>query len=417
MKTAYYLKSKFLLITLGILTMGVFNGCQEASLESDVIEFNTEKSAILESVPTNGTLPSGALYEIVLPDFWNVLPQKVLLVYAHGYRDADKSVILPNDLIAGIPIKDFILSQNMGYASTSYRENGLVVLEGIEDIVLLRTTITNFFITNPGYAPPEAIILVGPSEGGLITVLTIEQHPGLFNAAIATCCPIGNFYDQLHYYGDAHVLFKYFFGPSINSINLGSPKRLSKNTISAWENGSLQEAIIGVLQHDYLHNGGNKILQYLNCSNIPADINNPEAVVMTILDVLRFPIKATNDAISRLGGNPYNNKYPKRIYLGSDNDRKLNLTIERIKTNDWETAAQNVAEYFETTGLLFTPLVTMHNLNDHISFYEHQTEYLSKVNSNSPFPAFLIQIPVSDCCGHCNFNAQDIMTALGSLLP
>lgn len=417
MKTTGYFKSKLFLLSMGILIIGIFFGCQEDPLEKNIDEFSAEKSAIMETVPMNGTLQSGALYEIVLPDFWNVLPQKVLMVYAHGYRDADKSVILPEDIIAGIPIKDFILGQNMGYASTSYRENGLVVLEGIQDIVLLRTTITNFFVTNPDYTPPEAIILVGPSEGGLITVLTIEQYPGLFNAAIATCCPIGNFYDQLQYYGDAHVLFKYFFGPSINGINLGSPKRISKNTIAAWENGSLQDAIVGVLQDDYLNNGGNKIMQFLNCANIPADLSDPEAVIRTIIEVMRFPIKATNDAIERLGGNPYNNKSPQRLYSGSENDRKLNLTVERIKRSDWEIAAKKVADLFETSGVIFTPLVTMHTEYDHISFYGHQTTYITKVNTNSPVPELLTHIPVLGRYGHCNFTTTELMVAIGSLNP
>lgn len=416
MKTVNFFNRKFLLIVIGILTVGAFWGCQEVLIDGEGVDFNTEKSALLETVPMNGMLPSGALYEIVLPEFWNFSPKRVMTVYAHGYCDADKDVVLPDDVIGGIPIKDFILGQNMGYASTSYRENGLVVLEGVQDIVLLRTTITNFFVTNPGYAPPEAIILVGPSEGGLITVLTLEHYPGLFNAAIATCCPIGNFYDQLQYYGDAHVLFKYFFGPSINNINLGSPKRISKRTIAAWKNGSLQAAIIEVLRDDYLNNGGNKIMQFLDCANIPSDLSDPEIVVRTILEVMRFPIKATNDAIYRLEGNPFNNKYPKRIYSGSDNDRKLNLTVERIKTSNWEQARQNVAEYYETSGYLLTPLVTMHTEYDHISFYSHQHDYISKVNANSPAPYLLIHIPIPGRYGHCNFTAQEIMVALGELI-
>lgn len=94
----------------------------------------------------------------------------------------------------------------MGYATTSYRDNGLVVLDGIKDIVLLRSTIEDFFKpgnpSNPGYIPPGKVLLVGPSEGGLITVLTIEQNPDIFDGALATCCPIGDFYGQLQYYGN-----------------------------------------------------------------------------------------------------------------------------------------------------------------------------------------------------------------------
>ena len=122
---------------------------------------------------------------------------------------------------------------------------------------MLYEVITSFAASE--YLQPDAIVLAGVSEGGLITVLTVEQNPGIFNAAIATCCPIGDFYKQLRYYGDAHVLFKYFFGPSFNDISIGSPKGVSKNTMLAWEDGSLKIAITEALQYDYMYNGGNKI--------------------------------------------------------------------------------------------------------------------------------------------------------------
>jgi hypothetical protein len=262
------------------------------------------------------------------------------------------------------------------------------------------------------------VLLVGPSEGGLVTVLTIEQNPGMFDAAIATCCPIGSFYDQLQYYGDAHVLFKYFFGPSINGINLGSPKGVSKHTMNAWNDGSLQAAIRETLQDDHINNYGRKVTQFLDCANIPADRSNPVAVGSAILEVLRFPIMATNDAISRLGGSPYNNKNDKTIYVGSDNDRKLNLTVERIKRSDWEQAAQNVADFYETTGVLTTPMVTLHNEFDHVSLYENQILYKNKVNLNPfPIPFLLNQLPVDQKYGHCNFTISDILTALNLLQP
>ncbi|MCY1722208.1 hypothetical protein OU798_17775 [Prolixibacteraceae bacterium Z1-6] len=413
MKIVSYFVSRFL--TLAILLLGVLWGCQETLVEPDPDEF-LEKSAVAEVVPMSGTLSSGALYEIVLPlPAWNVLPKKILLVYAHGYEDADFPVELPDDEIEGVPIKNFVVSKGMGYATTSFRENGLAVLEGIEDILLLRETIVNFFATNPSYLPPDAVVLVGPSEGGLITVLTIEQNPGLFDAALATCCPIGDFYKQMQYYGDAHVLFKYFFGPSLNDINLGSPKRISKATLAAWKDGSLPAAIIEVLSNDFLYNGGNKIRQFIACANIPVDMSDPERTIQVILEVIRYPIKATNDALDRLGGNPFNNKMPMREYTGSDNDRKLNLTVERIKRSDWETAAKNVSLWYETTGELYTPLITLHKLNDHITFYEHQTKFISKVNANSPFPGLLIHIPVPGECSHCTFQISDIEYALSFL--
>ena len=410
-------KSIFLLIGL-LVASSLFIGCQQDPVDIENANLNSSNNAVVQGVSFDGTLPGGALYEIELPETWNYIPdgERVLLVYAHGYVDSGKPIVLPSDVISDglggfISIKEFILGINMSYASTSYRDNGLVVLDAIEDIKELKTTIEDFFNGSNNLAP-NAIVLVGPSEGGLITVLTIEQNPGMFDAAIATCCPIGNFYEQLQYYGDAHVLFKYFFGPSIHGINLGSPKGVSKRTMKAWNDGSLKAAIIQELEDDYINNGGNKIMQFLNCANIPVDRSDPTAVVTAILELLRFPIMATNDAISRLEGSPYNNKNDMKVYTGSENDRKLNLTVERIKRSDWEQAAQNVANFYETTGVLMTPLVTMHTEYDHISFYEHQTYYETKVEANSPFPELLNPIQITGRYGHCNFTTSDIMQAL-----
>ena len=420
MKNNHFSIRKSIFSLIGLLVAGLILGCQQDLFETD-IELNAEKDALAKATSFEATLPGGALYEIALPDSWSFLPdgKRVLLVYAHGYVDPGKPIVLPSDVISDgmggtIAVKDLIISENIGYASTSYRDNGLVVIDAIEDVKELKIAIDEFF-SNPGnllLPPPDVIILTGPSEGGLVTVLTIEQNPQMFDAAIATCCPIGNFYEQLQYYGDAHVLFKYFFGPSINGINLGSPKGVSKHTINAWNDGSLKTAIIEVLENDYINNGGNKIRQFLNTANIPANRSDPTAVVTAILEVLRFPIMATNDAIERMGASPFNNKDEKRIYEGSDNDRKLNLTVERIKRSNWDLAAQNVADFYETSGVLLTPLVTMHTEFDHVSFYKHQTYYADKVNAIWPNSPFLIQIKIEGRYGHCNFTKDEILGAI-----
>lgn len=411
-------KSIFLLFGL-LLASLFFVGCQQDPIENDTVYLTTDTNTLVQNISEEGTLPSGAFYEIELPPSW-LSPasdgQRVILVYAHGYVDPGRPIALPTDEISDgvggtVPIKEFITDAFLGYAATSYRDNGLVVLDAVEDIKELRATIDAFF-GNSDLSPPDKVLLVGPSEGGLVTVLTIEQNPGMFDAAIATCCPIGSFYDQLQYYGDAHVLFKYFFGPSINGIYLGSPKRVSKHTMNAWNDGSLKAAIIETLQDDYVNNGGNKIRQFLNCANIPANTSDPVAVVSAILEVLRFPIMATNDAISRLDGSPYNNKNDKTIYVGSDDDRKLNLTVERIKRSDWEQASQNVADFYETTGYLSTPLITLHNEFDHVSLYENQALYADKVF----VPELFIPIKSNQGYGHCNFTVFEIQAVINALI-
>jgi hypothetical protein len=58
----------------------------------------------------------------------------------------------------------------------------------------------------------------------------------------------------------------------------------------------------------------------------------------------------------------------------------------------------------------------MHTEFDHISFYSHQTDYIAKVNANSPMPALLVHIPVYGRYGHCSFEGSEIELALNALL-
>jgi hypothetical protein len=188
--------------------------------------------------------------------------------------------------------------------------------------------------------------------------------------------------------------------------------------MEAWrDNGALYSAIQQELEDDYQYNGGNKIRQFLNTSMIGDHVDRSDhtAVVTAILEVLRFPIMATNDAITRLEGSPFNNKNPRRIYEGSDNDRKLNLTVERIKRAEWAQSAQNVADFYETKGTLLTPLVTMHTEFDHVSLFWHQPYYANKVGAIWP-DSFLFPIKINGRYGHCNFTKDEILGAINGLV-
>jgi hypothetical protein len=173
----------------------------------------------------------------------------------------------------------------------------------------------------------------------------------------------------------------------------------------------------------------NKFLKYAKIQ-IPYEFG-PDLVIPAILQVLRFPIMATNDAIARLEGNPYNNKYVEvdgiwgpRIYHydGADarEERKLNLTIERIKRSDWEKAAQNIAESYETKGAFYAPLVTMHTKYDNVTPQWQQEAYGVKVQEHFPLTppydltGFYDKILV-DAFGYCNFDQANIGFALEKL--
>ncbi|MBN2347317.1 MAG: hypothetical protein JXJ22_00685 [Bacteroidales bacterium] len=347
-----------------------------------------------------GTLSQGGLYLLSIPENWDGIN---LLVYAHGYVDPDEELALPSDSLDNRSMEDIINGLGWAFASTSFSENGLAVLTAVDDLAELRDSIYSKVI-------PENIYLAGPSEGGLITTLTLERYPGYFNGGLATCCPIGNFYRQLQYFGDFHVLFRYFFNTELihAGINIGSPEGVPESTMHEWKNGDLKNRILMLMSGNE-----DKVAQLLNCSKVPVDRYNPESVAKSILDILRFNIMATNDINQRLGGCIYNNAWPRRIYLGSKNDWLLNRTIERIKTNNFETA--KIAENeLETTGNIKNPLITMHTTGDHIALYWHQTIYRSKIFKNRA--GFLHNnIPVVRY-GHCTFTHTEVLAGLALLV-
>src|SRR5215213_2548195 len=79
----------------------------------------------------DGTLPSAALSHVCVPSSgWN----GALLVYAHGYVAPTLPVAIDDPALGGAPLSSTIQSLGYAVATTSYRRNGLAILEGVDDI-------------------------------------------------------------------------------------------------------------------------------------------------------------------------------------------------------------------------------------------------------------------------------------------
>ncbi len=123
-----------------------------------------------------GTLPSGALSLICVPNSgWN----GDLVVWAHGYTAFNQPLDFQNlNLPGGIYLPDLVQTLGFAFATTSYRQNGLAILEGVDDI---RQLVAAF--TGVAGGPPAHTYMTGASEGGIISTLLIERSPELFSRA------------------------------------------------------------------------------------------------------------------------------------------------------------------------------------------------------------------------------------------
>src|SRR5437867_883535 len=121
---------------------------------------------------------SGSIYRICMPapaDY-----NGILVIWAHGFQDAGTPVGIPEDqlCIGTFCIPDVVNSLGFGFATNSYSKTGLAVLQGKDDLLDL----VNIYTAQKG--KPHKVYLVGASEGGIITALSLEQHPDVYSAGL-----------------------------------------------------------------------------------------------------------------------------------------------------------------------------------------------------------------------------------------
>ena len=130
----------------------------------------------------------------------------------------------------------------------------------------------------------------------------------------------------------------------------------------------------------------------------------------TITDLLWYNVFATNDAIYRLGGKPYSNRW--KWYAGSNNDWRLNRKISRYRAD--ACALDKIEQDFQTSGDLEVPIVMLHTTSDQIVPYWHEPLYRFKIFANGS-GLLHTNIPIVRY-GHCEFEMQDILVGLAVLV-
>jgi pimeloyl-ACP methyl ester carboxylesterase len=325
-----------------------------------------------------------------MPATWN----GDLMLWAHGYVDPREPVGIPEGQLTlpdGTSLVDIATGLNFAFATTSYRFNGLVVPWGVQDLVDLVS------IFEQMHGAVGKTLLMGASEGGLITAIAIENYPQVFDGGVAACGPVGDFRKQVDYFGDFRVVWDYFF-PGV--IPTGPGPEIPQQVIDNWDT-TYVPAIHTALASDW-----NKVRQLIAVTHAPVDPNDLRTIEETVMGLLWYNVHATNDAITKLHGNPYDNIT--RVYSGSDNNTALNAGVRRFAADPVPVQAMNL--YFKTTGNLDSPLVTMHTSGDPIVPSWHEDLYRAKALANgSLFEHF--NVPVSRY-GHCRFTPPEALLSL-----
>lgn len=336
------------------------------------------------------TLSSGEIYQICKPENWN----GELIIYAHGYVHESAPLRLPQEAAAYVPL---FTSLGFAFATTSYSQNGLAIQSGIQDMIRLRERFIQAF------GQPSEIYLTGGSQGGIVTTLAVERYPELFSGGLSLCAPCGNFQKQVNYYANFRVLFDYFF----KGVLPGNAISIPDDLIANWKTVYVPAVLAAIKQNPAA------TFKLLRTAQAPYDPDDPTSIDSTVINVLRYDVLNTRDAVVKLGGQPFYNT--KTVYFGTGSiqeDYKLNARVQRFSADP--AATENIRQYYETSGELAKPLVIMHTTKDPIQLFWHLPLYQYKTIQEGSAWRFA-GIPVNRY-GHCSFKEAELVTAFNLLI-
>jgi pimeloyl-ACP methyl ester carboxylesterase len=349
--------------------------------------------------------PADQMIIVCIPPNWN----GQLVIYAHGYVPPQAPLELPADELTlpdGTFVPTVLLSQGFAFATSSFHKNGVAIEQGAEDL----NRLLQHFKTVVGPRSLQKVFITGASEGGLIALLLLERHPGTYGAGLALCAPVGGSLDLIKYTYDFRVVFDYFF-PNVFTFPPNLPGEepfgaidVPENAFLFWESVYVPR-IITALTSDPI-----ATVQLFTITKAPVDVGNPTSAIETALSLLFYSIFGTNDQIATAGGIAYDNR--STTYTGSTNDAALNAEVERIASNG--RARAYARRFYQPTGNLHAPLVTLHNTLDPVAPFQHEVKY-SELVAQKRKTGFLNVLPLARY-GHCDFTSQELIQALSLMV-
>lgn len=425
-----------LVVAIAVLLGPLLSGCDsldDLGAEGGAITHVAEASAPSGPAPQptgpgceTGTQSSGALYEICLPDGGPNDPDGdsndgTLVVYAHGFVFPQRPLELPTTE-GGVNVREFVTSQGFAYAATSYYANGLVdPPKGVKDLRELITIYTRL------YERPERVLLLGFSNGTLLASHALEQHPGLFDGALASCGVHGSYTREVDYLGDLFVVFEHVFPEALGlfGVDVGGPEGINPAFLAALAREAdragvpadlyLAGYLQGVLSDpDNAARTGQLLGVIAATPEIQAAFVTPAEGVETVIRGVTYNVFATNNVLDVLGGHPYENA--DRVYaspFGAAYDQVLNASIARYEAD--AGARAQLRARFETSGKLRDPFVALHTPRDPLAPLWQEALYLEKVGEPSLYDLRVVD-GARGGYGHCTFTPEEVESGFDALL-
>jgi len=338
-----------------------------------------------------GTTGPGADYAMYVPERWN----GALVIYTHGYVNPALPVTLPS--IDGL--RDALGANGFAVAYSSYATNGFAVKDGAQRTHQLKGLFAAKF------GNPRRTYLMGHSLGGAIAMSLAESYPSQYDGALPMCGFVGGSTAEINYVANVRVLFDAFYPGVLPGDAMHVPDGL---TLDATTIGALATAIGS-------NPTGAVVIAQTTQTAVPIG-SHLEDLGASIINALGFQIMGTRDMLERTHGHiPFDNSatvYSSPNSTLADALSYANSVADRFTG---EPAGQNFLQhYFEPTGNIRIPTITLHTSRDPVVPVWHEPMYAAKA-ADAGRSTNLVQRTV-DRFGHCTFTGTEMLTAFGQLV-
>ena len=348
----------------------------------------------LWAIADTGETGPGSTYGLFVPVNWN----GDAVFYAHGFKDISDPISLPTKDSAEA-FRDRLGAEGYAVAWSSYSENGFAVKDGIQRTHQLRGLLAS------RVGKPERSFLAGTSLGGVVALALAEKYPDQYDGALTMCGFVGGSRKQIDYVANTRVLFDWFY-----------PGVLPGNAISMPEGTTLNEVIFKA--YSAILARPDKAFLITQISQTPIPFASNTELVMSLLNVLGFHARGMNDLIDRTHGHTlFDNSTI--VYTGSravptNILDSLNGPVFGVQRFESTPDADNyVDKYYEPTGDLKIPVLSIHTTRDPSVPFNHEIALREKV-ATAGASSMLVTRPINRY-GHCTFTTTEMVGGVNDL--
>ena len=305
-----------------------------------------------------GQTGPGSVYGIWVPERWN----GDLVLYAHGFIDSELPIGLPTG-DGVLQLRAGLLDLGYAVAYSSYSENGLAVKDGAQRTKQLRGIFAEEF------GEPGRTYLAGHSLGGLIAVMLAEKHANHYAGALPMSAFLGGSQPEIDYFANVRVLFDFFYPGVLPGDAMNVPDGVDLM------NDVIIPAILAI-QDD-----PTGVLAIYAIDQTPLPVKTPlpggfDELVESVLRALGFNFRGFVDIFERTHDHdPFDNSGTvyTSLLLPAPLMAAINAGVDRFDTTP--DAAAYLRHFYEPTGELEIPVLTLHAAYDPVVPIFHEMMY------------------------------------------